>query len=66
MIYTNSHINPEALKWYNTLNLNQKINLKDCAVLLVGAEFSFLIKLFNLKEVISILYNKLKLEGFDV
>lgn len=56
----------ESIEWYKTLDLNQRINLKECCILLTGIEYHDLTKLFSLREVIKLLYNKLKMEGFDV
>jgi hypothetical protein len=55
-----------SIDWYKSLSIEQKINLKDCTHLIIGVEFKQIIKLFTLKEVIKILYDKLKLEGFQV
>lgn len=50
------------MNWYKTLDINQRINLKDCCNLIVGASWEQLRILFSFREIIDILYNKLKLE----
>ena len=54
------------MKWYKTLSIHQKINLKDSCILIVGLDFVSLRMLFSLKDIIELLHNKLKLEGFAV
>lgn len=54
------------MEWYKTLNVHQRINAKDCFKLLTGIDFSELSFLFSLDEKIQILYDKLKIEEFDV
>ena len=54
------------MKWYNSLTVNQKINLKENSNLLTGMKFQDMRVFFSLPEIIEILYNKLKLEGFDI
>jgi hypothetical protein len=56
----------EALNWYKKLTPNQKINLRDIAVDLVGITWEQMGLLFSVKERINILHNKLKIEGFNV
>lgn len=71
----NNYFNPisgikvkkSTLLWYKQLDVNQKINCKECFVLLCGIEFeklSLIIPSFT--EKIQIMHNKLKIEGFDV
>jgi hypothetical protein len=55
-----------AIKWYKSLNVHMRINVKTCFVLLTGVEFESLAFLFSYGERIEILYNKLKIEGFDI
>ena len=52
--------------WYKKLTINQKINLKDCCEELTGITWDDMGKLFNFRERINILYDKLRLEGFDI
>ena len=54
------------MEWYKTLNIHQKINLKGMSKLIIGVDFSDLAFMFSFRERIEILYNKLKLEGFDI
>jgi hypothetical protein len=54
------------MEWYKTLNIHQKIYLKALCVDIIGFEFSDLDFMFSFCERINILYNKLKLEGFDI
>ena len=54
------------MNWYKKLDIHTKINAKECFKLLCGADFSALSCLFSYKERIEIMYDKLKLEGFDV
>ena len=54
------------MEWYKTLDINQKINLKDCCKMICGMTYSQLRLLFSMSEIIDLLHNKLKLEGFDV
>jgi len=54
------------MEWYKNLDINQKINLKDCTLLLCGVEWEALSLLFNFRERVEIVYNKLKIEGFDL
>jgi len=54
------------MEWYLSLNINQRINAKDCYKLLFNINFGELAFLFSFEERIEIMYNKLKLEGFDV
>jgi len=54
------------MKWYLSLNIHQRINAKTCFYLACGVEFEKLAFLFSLRERIEMLYNKLKLEGFNI
>ena len=54
------------MEWYKTLDINQRINLKDCSEMLCGMPYNQLRVLFSMSEIIEILHNKLKIEGFDV
>jgi hypothetical protein len=58
-----SHI---AIDWYKKLSLNQKMGVKECAHLLCGMRWDQFCILFSPRDRIEILYNKLKMEGFDV
>lgn len=54
------------MNWYKTLTIEQRINLKDLCPIICGAEFSGLVRILGFKLTINTLYEKLKLEGFDV
>lgn len=54
------------MEWYKTLDIHTRINSKVCFELLTGSKFEDLSFLFSLRERIDIMYNKLKMEGFDV
>ncbi len=54
------------MKWYKTLTIEQRIGLKEACPLICGAPFSFLTYLLGFRDTIEILYEKLKIEGFDV
>jgi len=54
------------MKWYKTLTVEQKINLKDTCSLICGADFSGLVRVLGFRLTINTLHEKLKLEGFDV
>lgn len=55
-----------SIDWYKKLDPNQRINLREVTELLCGVPFKSLLLLFNLLEVIQLLYDKLKIEGFAV
>lgn len=54
------------MEWYSKLNINQKINAKECYYLLFNIRFGDLAFLFSFEERIDIMYNKLKFEGFNI
>ena len=57
----------DGFAWYKTLEQEQRINLKDCMILVCGVSWENLTKLgFGFIEKIEILHSKLKREGFDV
>ncbi len=56
----------DGIEWYKKLSLKQKLGLKECAVLLTGMKWEDYTILFSPRQRIEILYNKLKLEGFDL
>lgn len=51
------------MNWYKSLSVQQRINLKECCVLIVGASWEQLGLFFNMRERIEILETKLKMEG---
>lgn len=56
----------KQMKWYKTLDINQRINLKDNLELILGATFSGLRLLFSTREIIEMAHYKLKKEGFNI
>ena len=56
----------DGIEWYKTLSLEQKLGLKECTHLLTGMKWENYTILFSPRQRIEILYNKLKLGGFDV
>jgi hypothetical protein len=56
----------QAMSWYNSLTINQKINVKEHFLLLCGISWDLMADMFSFKERIKLFYDKLKIEGFDV
>lgn len=56
----------DGVEWYKKLSPEQKLGLKECAHLISGMKWEDYIILFSPRQRVEILYNKLKLEGFDV
>jgi len=56
----------KIMKWYKSLDIHARINAKECFVILCGVEFDKLSFLLTMRERIDLMYNKLKIEGFDV
>ncbi len=55
------------MKWYKTLTLHQRINLKgEGCQLITGMPFSFMTFMFGFRESIELIYDKLKREGFNI
>ncbi len=54
------------MKWYKTLTVLQRINLKDLFPSIVGVDFQTLGNLFSFRERIEIVYQKMKMEGFQI
>lgn len=54
------------MKWYRTLTIHQRINLKDLSESICGIKYDVLIVLLSMRQTIELLYEKLKSEGFDV
>jgi len=50
----------ESMEWYSSLTIHQKITLKELTHDIAGIEFSGLIKLFTLKEIVALNYRNLK------
>ena len=53
----------QAIAWYKTLSIEQKIGLKELSANITGISFDVLIRLFDFKCAISLLYEKLVLEN---
>jgi hypothetical protein len=58
-----SILNSPSFQWYSNLNVHQKINLKSITRDLLGMSWTDLDILFTANEKISIIHNKLILEG---
>ncbi len=56
----------QSMIWWESLSINTKINCKKEFSKLVGFYWGDLSELFQLNELIHLLYNKLKKEGFEV
>lgn len=54
------------MKWYTTLTIDQKIMLKSLCKTIFGVGFDELGPLFTFKERIEMIYDKLKMEGFQI
>ena len=54
------------MEWYTSLDINTRINAKVCFELVTGTKFEDLAFLLSFRERIEIMYNKLKMEGFDI
>jgi hypothetical protein len=54
------------MEWYKTLDIHTKINAKVYFELLTGIKFEDLSILFSLRERMDIMYDKLKIEGFEI
>lgn len=55
-----------GMEWYKKLDIDTRINAKECFEILCGVSFEKLSALFSFSERIEIMYDKLKLEGFRV
>ena len=54
------------MNWYKTLNIEQRINLKDLSESICGIRYTTLVMLFGMRQTIELLYFKLQEEGFNV
>lgn len=54
------------MNWYKTLGIMQRINLKELAPDIIGQRFSDIVKLLGFRETVNVVYNKLRMEGYDV
>jgi|GEM_PF-2697423 len=59
-------VSDNAMKWYSGLDIHQKINLKELMVVLTGEEWCTLTLFLDFSERVTLAYDKLKMEGFDV
>lgn len=53
-------VTQESLDWYRTLNKEQKIFIRQECGAICGVTFADLIKIFTFKEVIHLVFDKLK------
>lgn len=54
------------MEWYKKKSIHERINIKDACPMILGVEFHWLVQIFSFSEAIDLIYNKLKLEGFNV
>ena len=54
------------MNWYKTLNIQQRINLKELSRVICGINFNDLTRIFGLRETIDMIYQKLKQSGFAI
>ncbi len=54
------------MNWYKTLDINRRIALKECFILLCGAEWSKIGLIIDLRTRIDLAYEKLKMEGIII
>lgn len=54
------------MEWYKSLNINMRIQAKDCFKMICGYDFSEMGLILSFKERIEVMHEKLKLEGFEV
>jgi hypothetical protein len=52
-----------TIEWYKSLSVQQKVNLKDCAILICGLSWDDMSIFFNMREKLNILHRKLIIEG---
>jgi hypothetical protein len=56
----------DGLSWYKSLTLNQRFALKELTVSICGLRWEDLSLLFSPRERIELIYQKLKIEGFQI
>ena len=56
----------DFMEWYKTLDIDKRIALKEMCAIICGVDFASLIKLLSFKKTINVIYDKLKMEGFDI
>ena len=54
-----------TMEWYKSLNRKQKAGIREAFELSCGLSLNSALMLFSFSECIDILYNKLKIEGFQ-
>lgn len=54
------------MEWYKTLDIDRRIALKVSCKMICGISFIDLGRLFTFSQRMDMMYNKLKLEGFDI
>jgi hypothetical protein len=54
------------MKWYKSLSIEQKINLKYLSSSICGIQFSSIVSVLGFRLAINTLYEKLKIEGFNI
>lgn len=54
------------MKWYRSLSIQQRINMKALSETITGIPFTALVSLFGLRQSIEMIHEKLKMEGFNV
>ena len=54
------------MKWYLSLSIHQRINLKALISEIFKVEFSALVSILGFKETMDVIYQKFKLEGLDI
>jgi len=58
-----SDCSTESLKWYKSLTIHQRINLKDRTSSIIGVDFDTLNFMFSMRKRIDMIWNKLIMEG---
>ncbi len=61
-----SVVNFKNMKWYKSLSIEQKINLKYLSSSICGIQFSSIVSVLGFRLAINTLYEKLKIEGFNI
>lgn len=60
------NISEKSLDWYKSLTLAQRLYLKEMCIHICGIRWEDFILIFSPRERIDIIYEKLRLEGFDI
>lgn len=56
----------KELQWYKSMTVDQRINLKESCIDIVGYSWEWLGLLFTMKEILILLRDKLIMEGFEL